>query len=158
MLLLQTPLIWCLCSVECRRQSSFLICLECCIPGCALWHSQTTAHSFTFILEAYGRCLEMTVAAIRGYIMMSVYDYIRWILVDFSPLNRAQAQNPFLPKQLPIYTQKHIHTLTSTNLLKCPWSDNQPISYICGDADERWGSYAVTQDDAPLRIIILEKA
>ena len=57
------------CSMECRRQSSFLICLECYTPGCALWRIQT-APSFTFILEAYGRCLKMTVAAIRGYRMM----------------------------------------------------------------------------------------
>lgn len=25
----------------------------------------------------------------------------------------------------------------NNTLLKCPWSDNQPIGYICGDADER---------------------
>lgn len=46
----------------------------------------------------------------------------------------------------------------NNTLFKCPWGDDQPIRYIRGDADERRGAYAVTQDDTPLRIIILEKS
>lgn len=46
----------------------------------------------------------------------------------------------------------------NNTLFKCPWSDDQPVRYVCGDADERRGPYAVTQDDTPLRVVILEKS
>lgn len=43
-------------------------------------------------------------------------------------------------------------------LFKCPWSDNQPVNDIHGDADDRRSPYAVTQDDTPVGIIILEES
>jgi hypothetical protein len=49
---------------------------------------------------------------------------------------------------------EHIHT----HLLKRPWSDDQPVSDVHGDADDGRSSYAVTQDDTPVGIIILEKS
>lgn len=45
-----------------------------------------------------------------------------------------------------------------TYLFKCPWSDNQPVNDIHGDADDRRSPYAVTQDDTPVGIIILEES
>lgn len=42
-------------------------------------------------------------------------------------------------------------------LLQCSWSDDQPINHVDGDADDRRGSYAITQHCGPVGVIIIKK-
>ena len=55
-------------------------------------------------------------------------------------------------------TMTSVNAHTSTYLLKGPWSDDQPVRYVRGDADERRRPHAVAQDGAPRGVVVLEKA
>lgn len=51
-----------------------------------------------------------------------------------------------------------VNAHSSTYLPKGPRSDDQPVGYVRGDADEGGRPHAVAQDGAPRGVVVLEKA